>query len=199
MTVQDKLQPQPTRKLLALDGGGIRGLITVEVLAAIEDQLRRERGPDVRLADEFDYVAGTSTGAIIATCVSLGMSVDEIRDFYLVSGREMFDRASLLRRWRSRFDDENLASKLKDVIGPQTTLGSDALRTLLLIVMRNATTTRRGRCRTTRTPSTTRARPATSTSRCGSWSARARRLRRTSRRRSSTWPVRGPSSWSTAG
>jgi len=140
MSVEDTLRPKATRKLLALDGGGIRGLITVEALAAIEDTLRRDRGEDFRLADEFDYIAGTSTGAIIATCVSLGMSVAEIRDFYLDSGREMFDKASLLRRFRTKFEDERLADRLKAVIGADTTLGSDALRTLLLIVMRNATT-----------------------------------------------------------
>src|SRR5688500_5192583 len=140
MSVEDVMHREGPRKLLALDGGGIRGLITIEVLAAIEQELRRDRGADFRLADEFDYVAGTSTGAIIATCVSLGMTVAEIRDFYLDSGREMFDKASLPRRFRSRFEDERLAGKLKEVIGEDTTLGSDRLRTLLLIVMRNATT-----------------------------------------------------------
>jgi len=140
MTVHDVLRSERPRKILALDGGGVRGLINVEVLAAIERELGRERGEEFRLADEFDYVAGTSTGAIIATCVSLGMSVAEIRDFYLESGREMIDKASLLRRFRTKFEDEKLATKLKQVIGEETTLGSDRLRTLLLIVMRNATT-----------------------------------------------------------
>jgi hypothetical protein len=127
------------RRLLALDGGGIRGLITVEILAAIEKELARGR-EDFVLADAFDYVAGTSTGAIIATCISLGMRVDEIRAFYRDSGEEMFDKASLLRRLRNKYEDEKLAAKLKEVIGEDTTLGSDRLRTLLLIVMRNATT-----------------------------------------------------------
>jgi len=140
MSVGDGQQRKGPRKILALDGGGIRGLISIEVLAAIERELRGDRGADFRLADEFDYVAGTSTGAIIATCVSLGMSVAEIRDFYLESGREMFDKASLLRRFRYKFEDEKLAGKLKAVIGEDTRLGSDKLRTLLLIVMRNATT-----------------------------------------------------------
>jgi patatin-like phospholipase/acyl hydrolase len=138
--VEEVLQRSRPRKLLALDGGGIRGLITVEVLAAIERHLRDERGREVRLSDEFDYVAGTSTGAIIATCIALGMTVDEIRSFYLDSGREMFDKASLLRRYRTKYADGRLARRLKAVIGEDTTLGSDKLRTLLLIVMRNATT-----------------------------------------------------------
>lgn len=140
MSVEEVLRRNGPRKLLALDGGGIRGLISVEVLAAIEDQLRGDRGDDFRLCDEFDYVAGTSTGAVIATCVALGMTVEQIRSFYLDSGREMFDKASLLRRFRTKYEDDKLAAKLKAVIGEDTTLGSDKLRTLLLIVMRNATT-----------------------------------------------------------
>jgi hypothetical protein len=145
----------PDRKrLLALDGGGIRGLITVEVLAGLERTLQSElrRGPDFRLAEYFDYVAGTSTGAIIAACVSLGMSVDEIRSFYLANGEAMFDKASLLKRFRYKYEDDRLAETLRkvfdDYLPPQeraagkahVTLGSKALRTLLLVVMRNATT-----------------------------------------------------------
>jgi len=140
MSVNAVLERGGPRKLLALDGGGIRGLITVEVLGEIEDQLRGDRGDEFRLSDEFDYIAGTSTGAIIATCLSLGMSVAEIRAFYRDSGTAMFDKASLLRRFRTKFEDEKLAAKLKEVIGADTTLGTDRLKTLLLIVMRNATT-----------------------------------------------------------
>lgn len=140
MAVVDIMKRPGPRRLLALDGGGIRGLITVEVLAEIEKHLQGDRGDDFVLADAFDYVGGTSTGAIIATCVALGMRVDEIRAFYLASGEEMFDKASLLRRFRTKYEDEKLAAKLKGVLGEHTTLGSEDLRTLLLIVMRNATT-----------------------------------------------------------
>ena len=139
-------------RLLALDGGGIRGIITLEVLAEIEAHLRtRYRREGLVLADYFDYVAGTSTGAIIAACVSLGMSVDEIRRFYVDNGEAMFDRAGLLRRFRYKFEDTKLATQLRTVInqyrtpeeqagGADLTLGSPALRTLLTLVMRNATT-----------------------------------------------------------
>jgi uncharacterized protein len=72
MPVEDVVVRRGPRKLLALDGGGIRGVITIEVLAEIESLLRKKTGPKVVLADDFDYVAGTSTGAIIATCISLG-------------------------------------------------------------------------------------------------------------------------------
>jgi len=140
---RDKLQPSPQKKLLALDGGGIRGVLTLEVLAEIERVLEKKlaRGDDFVLADYFDYVAGTSTGAIIATCISLGMRVGDIQAFYLESGPAMFDKASLFNRYlHHKFEDQQLKGKLREVVGGDTTLGSDKLRTLLMMVMRNATT-----------------------------------------------------------
>ena len=140
--LEAKLTSSGPKKILALDGGGIRGMITVEVLAAIEDLLRRKlgRGDDFRLADYFDFVAGTSTGAIIAACISVGMSVSEVRTFYLDNGKEMFEKASLIKRFRHKYGDEKLAEKLQGVFRKDTTLGSDNLRTVLMMVMRNATT-----------------------------------------------------------
>jgi patatin-like phospholipase/acyl hydrolase len=99
MTVQDVLALRAPRRLLALDGGGIRGLITIEVLAKIEAIVRQNTAADAVLADYFDYIAGTSTGAIIAASLSIGMSVAAIRDFYLQTGPAMFDAASWLRRF----------------------------------------------------------------------------------------------------
>ncbi len=143
MSVSDKLKPAPQKKLLALDGGGIRGVITLEVLARIESILREEKAvgnPSFRLADYFDYIAGTSTGAIIAACLSIGMSVPEISHFYHAGAKEMFSRAGYLRRFRYKYEDQKLSSQLKEVFGAESTLGSDRIRTLLMMVMRNATT-----------------------------------------------------------
>jgi uncharacterized protein len=139
---RSKLEPRPQRKLLALDGGGIRGMMSVEILAAIEALLQKRLGrdDDFALADYFDYIAGTSTGAIIATCLSLGMRVDAIRQFYIDSGPAMFNRAGLLRKLHFRFEDEPLAEKLKEVVGADTKFGSEKLRTLLMMILRNATT-----------------------------------------------------------
>ena len=156
MSVKDKKDKQGPRKLLALDGGGIRGAMTLEVLEKIESELQGKlgRSDDFVLADYFDYVAGTSTGAIIATCLSLGMRVDAIRKFYVDSGPAMFAKASLLKRFRNKFEDQKLAEKLRTIIrqeagkhgiGPKAgedeiTLGTDALKTYLMLVLRNATT-----------------------------------------------------------
>ncbi len=138
---KDKLTKTSPRKLLACDGGGIRGIISVEILARIEAELRAASGKsDLVLADFFDYVAGTSTGAIIATLVARGLSVEKIRDFYIKSGAEMFEKARLWERFRTKFRGDKLAGMIQEVVGAETLLGSDTLRTLLMIVLRNATT-----------------------------------------------------------
>jgi len=142
MTIAERIKSLGPKKILTLDGGGIRGMITVEVLGAIEDLLRKKlnKGAEFVLADYFDFVAGTSTGAIIAACISLGMKVDTIRDFYVNSGRDMFDKAFLLKRFRYKFEDDKLVKKMQSIFGKETTLGSDKLRTVLMMVLRNATT-----------------------------------------------------------
>jgi patatin-like phospholipase/acyl hydrolase len=142
MAVGDKLTKPAPYRLLALDGGGMRGVLSIEVLAAVERMLQQAlgRGDDFVLADYFDYIGGTSTGALIATGLCLGMRVDQVRRIYHQGGREMFDKASLLRRYQYKFRDDRLAAFLKQVVGADTTLGSDRLKTLLLLVMRNATT-----------------------------------------------------------
>lgn len=138
------LSPGP-KKLLAIDGGGIRGVLALQILAKIESLLRAETGnADYRLADYFDYVAGTSTGAIIAAGIALGKPVQEILDFYLEHGAAMFAKVSRLRWLRDKFgyryESRPLAAKLQSAYGRSTTLGSEHIKTLLLVVMRNATT-----------------------------------------------------------
>ena len=116
--------------------------MTLRVLAEIERLLQQALNADDQfvLGDYFDYIAGLGTGAIIATCLSLGWRVDRIATFYESSGAEMFDRASVLKRFRYKFADDLLAALLQREFGPSTTLGDQRLRTLLLLIMRNATT-----------------------------------------------------------
>jgi patatin-like phospholipase/acyl hydrolase len=142
MTLTERIRATGPKRILALDGGGIRGIITIEILARIESLLREKLGrrDDFVLADYFDFIAGTSTGAIIGTGLSLGASVHEIRRFYLETGKEMFEQASVLRRFRYKYEDTKLSQKLQEVCGAETTLGSDRLKTLMMAVMRNATT-----------------------------------------------------------
>ena len=138
---RDRLKPQGQKRLLALDGGGIRGVIALEVLARIEEILREQSGrKDLVLSDYFDYMAGTSTGAIIASCLAMGNSVADVTKFYCENGSAMFSRAGILRRFWYKFGDDNLSNQLKMIFGEKTTLGSDKLQSLLMIILRNATT-----------------------------------------------------------
>jgi hypothetical protein len=74
--------PRP-RRMLSLDGGGIRGLLSLGALAALEQKLSAYyQRSDFRLCHFFDYIAGTSTGAITAAALARGLSVAEIVDFY---------------------------------------------------------------------------------------------------------------------
>ena len=104
MSVEDVIRRQGPRKILALDGDGIGGLITVEGLAAVE----RERCGAIAARSSGSWTSSTTTQ----------------------SGREMFDKARLLRRSRTKYEDDKLKGKLKQVIGEDTTLRSDELRTL---------------------------------------------------------------------
>jgi uncharacterized protein len=142
MSIEKRIREPGRKKILALDGGGIRGMIAVEVLLELETMLRRELRKDESfvLADYFDFVAGTSTGAIIAACIAIGFPMRRIREFYIASGAEMFDKASLLERLKYKYESEPLTRKLQNEIGMDTTLGSEKLRSVLLMVMRNATT-----------------------------------------------------------
>ena len=149
-SVEECISAQGPKKILACDGGGILGLISVEILARLEKKLRAKLDkPDLVLADFFDFVCGTSTGAIIATCISAGMSMDQIREFYISSGEQMFEKASILKRLHYSYDDEPLAKKLRKelnralghpVNAKPAKLGDPNLRTLLMLVMRNHTT-----------------------------------------------------------
>ena len=133
--------PRP-RKLLALDGGGIRGVLTLQVLIRMEDLLRDAsgQGENFRLCNFFDYIGGTSTGAIIAAGLARGMSARELSDFYMKTGPAMFDKSFILFRLRHLYESEPLAKELKKTFGENTKLFPDDLRCLLLVVTRNVST-----------------------------------------------------------
>jgi len=136
----ERITKSGPKRMLAIDAGCIR-VLSLGILQRIEALLKEQSsGDDFRLSHYFDYIAGTSTGGIIAAGLSVGMSVDEILKFYTEAGGQMFVKANLLRRLRYKFDSEPLAEMLKGVFGPSTEFGSDAIKTLLLLVMRNATT-----------------------------------------------------------
>lgn len=81
------------KRILTLDGGGVRGLLSIGILTELELELRRRSGnPDYRLSQYFDLIGGTSTGSIIATGLALGMSVAEISALYKTVIPQVFRR-----------------------------------------------------------------------------------------------------------
>ena len=129
------------KKILTIDGGGIRGLLALGMLERIEQQLRQATSnPNLLLCEYFDYISGTSTGAILATALATGMSTAEIRPFYLECSQEIFKKASISKRLYFKYQSESITRILKDTFGETTTFGSDKIKTMLMMVMRNAST-----------------------------------------------------------
>lgn len=140
--LEKRLDPNRKHRMLSIDGGGIRGVIALEVLARIEHELRAQTNKnDLVLAEWFDFIGGTSTGAIIAAGLSIGMTVNELRVIYTEHGENMFKKAHVLERvTRNRYCHSQLEDMLKQTFGASTTLGSNKIQTLLMLVLRNATT-----------------------------------------------------------
>jgi predicted acylesterase/phospholipase RssA len=131
------------KRILALDGGGLRGILSLALLQKIEHILQHRHGGEAmfRLCHYFDLIAGTSTGAIIAATLAMGWTVEEIRAKYMSLGAAVF-RKSLLRNGllRAKYDHEKLIAELKKVYGAKTTLGSAELKTGLLIMTKRIDT-----------------------------------------------------------
>ena len=135
------------KRILALDGGGIRGVFSIAILERMEAILRERFAGDrdgYVLADYFDFIGGTSTGAIIASMLSKGMSMRAVRESYEQLGPIVFRRKPLWKSWRAFYGSEAFATLLKDIFAEAPheamTLGSKKLRTLLLVAMRNGST-----------------------------------------------------------
>jgi len=84
-------------KILCIDGGGMRGVIPAKVLSLFEERLERQGKPS-RLCDYFDLICGTSTGAIIATGLALGMKARDILSLYHECAPVIFPPISPLKK-----------------------------------------------------------------------------------------------------
>ncbi|MCO5588357.1 hypothetical protein L7F22_042312 [Adiantum nelumboides] len=87
--------------ILSIDGGGIRGLIPCKMLEFLENQLQILDGPNARIADYFDVIAGTSTGGLIASFLTLQdekgrprYTAKDASNFYIQDGPSIFRRRS---------------------------------------------------------------------------------------------------------
>ncbi|TBD63443.1 patatin [Rhizobium ruizarguesonis] len=73
-------------RILSIDGGGIRGILPASILALCEERFCGGRSAGMF----FDFIAGTSTGGIIALGLSLGMTARDILQIYVDHGSEIF-------------------------------------------------------------------------------------------------------------
>jgi hypothetical protein len=137
------------KRILALDGGGIRGILTLEYLTAIEDMLRTRSGRSgFLLCDYFDLIGGTSTGSIIAAGLACGMRVDALQELYRNIGVSVFQPGGLakfLPEWvqgklAPEFPSEPLQRELDRQLGADTTLDSEKIRTGLMIMTKRLDT-----------------------------------------------------------
>jgi patatin-like phospholipase/acyl hydrolase len=81
------------KRILALDGGGVRGALTLGYLEKIESLLRcRYNNHNLVLSDYYDLIGGTSTGAIIASCLVIGKPVRDIISLYQDLGKKVFGK-----------------------------------------------------------------------------------------------------------
>jgi patatin-like phospholipase/acyl hydrolase len=98
-------------KILSIDGGGFRGVYPAHILSRIEEEF------SIKWSQDFDLLAGTSTGSIIAAALALGLPAKSIVDLYQKHGKDIFEK-SVFRRWglfSSKYKNNNLTKILNDL------------------------------------------------------------------------------------
>lgn len=126
------------KTVLAFDGGGVRGAISVAFLQAIERIT--DAGTDQPLAQRIDLAGGTSTGAIISGALALGYSAEDIRAFYMKLAPRIFKRSRMrIPGIQSVFDAAVLKREILEICGDRT-LDSDDLLTGFALVMKRMDT-----------------------------------------------------------
>jgi hypothetical protein len=125
------------KKLLALDGGGVRGALTVAFLERMETLLSEREGRDVRLGDYFDLVGGTSTGAVIAGALALGKRTDAVKDFYLRLAPFAFKRSHwAIPVLQPKFDARGLRQQIEAVVADRKLQSPDLITGYCIITKR---------------------------------------------------------------
>jgi hypothetical protein len=116
------------KRLLSVDGGGIKGAFPVAFLASIEEEIEGSIG------DYFDLIVGTSTGGIIALGLGLGFTAKELLCFYEDLGKGVFAGNHYLRLFRqlgiSKYKAEPLKTALEGRFGDMK-LGDSKVRLVI--------------------------------------------------------------------
>lgn len=119
-------------KILSIDGGGIKGVFSLQILKMLQDEV------DKNILDKFDCFAGTSTGALIVGALASGFQPAELLRFYALFGKMVFPKRGG-EKPIAKYDNERLKAVLhkilpanpmlsqikKDIIIPTCYLGPD--------------------------------------------------------------------------
>lgn len=108
---EDESKEKKTARILCLDGGGIRGLVLIQMLSVLEDMMH-----PTPIYNCFDWIAGTSTGGILALVLATGHTAAECRQYYF----RMKNKVFLGTR---PYESEPLDSFLKKTLGEETRMG----------------------------------------------------------------------------
>lgn len=113
------------KKILSIDGGGIKGAFVASFLSVLESSLGK------RISDYFDLIVGTSTGGIVALGLGLGYSASELVSFYDTHGPVIFKKRPVLSVLKhlitNKYDAAPLRMALESTFG-QRTLGESRNR-----------------------------------------------------------------------
>jgi patatin-like phospholipase/acyl hydrolase len=145
-SLQEHFAAGGAKRILSLDGGGVRGILSLGFLERIEALLRRRHGddPSFRLCHYYDLIAGTSTGSIIAALLAQGKTVQEVIDLYLRLAGEVF-----APRWwefrlgilRPRYQPSKLETFLQQELGSECRMGDlNTIQTGLLVMCKRIDT-----------------------------------------------------------
>lgn len=135
-SVPDRHKAKGPKRMLALDGGGVRGILTLGYLKHIETLLRNRYGhKDLVLSDYYDFIGGTSTGAIIASLLSIGKDIDTLIDLYKDLAKEIFKKSWKRGVFFPKFDSTGLEKALDAHLG-EITFESEEIKTGLMIMLK---------------------------------------------------------------
>jgi len=142
MNKHDHFFKDSPKYILSLDGGGVRGVLSLAYLERIEAILRdcSDNPSTFRLSDHFSLIGGTSTGSIIASALALGHTVSDILDVYVGLASNTFGKKNLLGGIVTpKFAEGPLIESIRSRVG-DVTLGGDEIKTGLGIIAKRLDT-----------------------------------------------------------
>jgi hypothetical protein len=142
VTLERHFNAPGPKRLLSLDGGGVKGIISIAFLEKMETLLRDRLGKrkDFVLSDYFDLIGGTSTGSLLATLLALGYPAQDIKKMYLDWAPAIFRRPWLgYSPFGPRFSAQSLKKRARQLLKDRTLETAD-LKTGLAIIAKRVDT-----------------------------------------------------------